>query len=1205
MQYVNGNDISSQSIHEVLELAFSTKIPWVKLENESTERHIIHSYSSNERGIYLNKGVAEFNISPENMYELLLDIPSRSKWDFCCRNAYVIEEYDHLNHIIHLNFTNPLISNLDMNLYRSCKYDPQERLFVIAMRSIELEDGDVDQFECLPNGWVIQGLRGEKDKCKMTFVQQCHLRDIELQRIPGYKSFNSKEKLEDFQFLTLFPATVCGRLAKIFNSIELYISNNVKDIETKDIRISIMEKAEKEVNEMFGTTNPDYGWKIYLKKSDMEILIKKTTSGYYMIGKGSFSSGFSPDLLANVLYQNNPFEWDTFYDKTILVESINDSIREVEVHYRMWRNSIKMRLLQSVKKGPGNFSSVHWRSICSPNYQVADGIEVHYLPTALLNYGLGDGSFTSFLAAIEVKGYPTPWEEEMVTKMFAARIISNQNSIINHVNKLTNCSSMPRELPVIPSVQHHCGDVGSGGTPQVYNAMVENFAVFLLKEKGERADKGGSEDGGNAVPSKKNKRKRNKDEENRVGNPGDQENGQQQIGDDNNEENNERDQQPQPQPQLQLSTTKKEPKHPRPSIRFTYLLSNSSSGQRPIAWFESKKQPFLFLISDSSERKGKIQRKTYYFSNSGFDNLPEELVQIIFSNLSAVNIVNLSLVCKRFKMATDSPVLWRNLFKDNPLFHKKAPRRKQINNEIKAYSDSSNSADASGSSNQQQQQQTFDVSNINLNDPYSLLMVFTDGMAPRNLSPSDMVNISGIISQIDLNDLSNIRSLIQQFPNRVLSLIQMDSIESKIQHLTTMMNKIGRMPATNGQESPNRNSPDHPRPDSRKKRDNSYIFDEEFINWRSHYTEKHKQSKRWVNMEPIRITKLQGHIKPIKTVKSEGNSAITVSGEKRIKFWNLNTGQCIGSYEGESCVLSVEYDHTQKSSCIWPLSDYTKVHIGHKNGTVAMVDFIEQPIEIIHKSRPTNLADGFDFTYAGKYFIWEHTIIHYWDVETSTRLWTEPAAHLKKIIQSKIALQNEITNNGIVFTTSSDKTAKVWDLANGTCINTFVGHSQAVNCIEPIGDFMALTGSTDKTLKLWDLRQTSTFISSYSTDHSAPIRCISYQEKNGIVLSGSDDGSIISYNLDNWNLSNISVVKTPTFYNNIGNINTTTTTTTTTTTDTNTNNATVPEIPRINLGTFNVSRKLINHGSQITCIESDEAGFISGSQNGLVLRWDF
>ncbi|KAK5577970.1 hypothetical protein RB653_002918 [Dictyostelium firmibasis] len=1223
MQYVNGNDISSQSIHEVLELSLSTKIPWIKLENESTQKHIIYSYSSNDRGIYLNKGVAEFNISPENMYELLLDISSRHKWDFHCREARIIEEYDHLNHIIHLNFTNPLISNLDMNLYRSCKYDPQARLFVIAMRSIELEDGDVDQFECLPNGWVIQGLRGEKDRCKMIFVQQCHLRDIELQRIPGYKSFNSKEKLEDFQFLTLFPATVSGRLAKIFESIQVYISNNAKDIETKDIRISIMEKAEKEVNEMFGTTNPDYGWRIYLKKLDMEILIKKTSSGYYMIGKGSFSSVFSPELLADVLYQKNPFEWDTFYDKTQLIESINDTHREVEVHYRMWRNSISMRLLQSVKKGPGNFSSVHWRSICSPNYQVVDGIEVHYLPTALLNYGLGEGSFTSFLAAIEVKGYPTPWEEEMVTKMFAARIISNQNSIINHVNKLTNFSKMPNELPVIPSVKHHCGDVVShGGTPQNYNAMVETFADILLDENNKEAN----------VVSSKNKRKRNKS--NRDDDNGENENRddkdkqdeddekdddeydeeeegeQEKEKDEENKEkkHQEKEKRQQKKQEEKQQLPKKETKQPRPSIRFTNLLSNSSSEQRPIAWNESKKQPFLFLVSDSSERKGKIQRKTYYFSNSGFDNLPEEVVQIIFSNLSAINIINLSLVCKRFKMATDSPVLWRNLYKTNPLFHKKTPQKKQfilshLCGENRSNEESADSADvADGSSNQEQQQQqpAFNPSSLNPNDPISILMMFTNGLIPQDLSPTDMINIGGLISQIDLGDLSNIGTLIRQLPPQILSLIQLDALESKIQQLTTMLNLTNGMPATIAQESPNKISSDPPKPNVNQRNNDSYIPDEEFINWKSHYTEKHKQSKRWVNMEPNRITKLLGHHRAIKAVKSEGNSAITVSTERKIKFWNLNTGQCIGGYEGETGVVSVEYDHTQKSSCIWPLSDYTKVHIGYKNGTVCIVDFIEQPIEAIHTAKPTNLADGFDFTYPGKYLIWDSSIIHYWNVETSTLLWTEPATHTKKITQAKIVAQNELSNNGIIFTTSSDRTAKIWDLVNGTCISTLTGHSNAVNCIESIGDYMALTASSDKTLKLWDLRQTTTYLCNYHTNHTAPIRCISYQEKNGIVLSGSDDGSIIAYNLDNWNLSNISVVKTPIFDNSIIGNNTTTTTT-----STNSNNTSVPEIPKITLGTFKESKKLLHHNSAITCIESDEAGFISGSHNGLVLRWDF
>ena len=63
------------------------------------------------------------------------------------------------------------------------------------------------------------------------------------------------------------------------------------------------------------------------------------------------------------------------------------------------------------------------------------------------------------------------------------------------------------------------------------------------------------------------------------------------------------------------------------------------------------------------------------------------------------------------------------------------------------------------------------------------------------------------------------------------------------------------------------------------------------------------------------------------------------------------------------------------------------------------------------------------------------------------------------------------TEGDRIITGSFDKTAKVWDIRSGICIDTFEDHTMELSnaLFEFAGDYVA-TSSLDKTVKLWDLR---------------------------------------------------------------------------------------------------------------------------------------
>ena len=57
---------------------------------------------------------------------------------------------------------------------------------------------------------------------------------------------------------------------------------------------------------------------------------------------------------------------------------------------------------------------------------------------------------------------------------------------------------------------------------------------------------------------------------------------------------------------------------------------------------------------------------------------------------------------------------------------------------------------------------------------------------------------------------------------------------------------------------------------------------------------------------------------------------------------------------------------------------------------------------------------------------------------------------------------------------STDKTIKIWDIRNGTCIDTLVGHTGQVNAIISFSEAkerLICSGSNDKSIIIWNVDQ--------------------------------------------------------------------------------------------------------------------------------------
>uniref|UniRef100_A0A8C6HDQ4 WD repeat-containing protein 86 n=1 Tax=Mus spicilegus TaxID=10103 RepID=A0A8C6HDQ4_MUSSI len=94
---------------------------------------------------------------------------------------------------------------------------------------------------------------------------------------------------------------------------------------------------------------------------------------------------------------------------------------------------------------------------------------------------------------------------------------------------------------------------------------------------------------------------------------------------------------------------------------------------------------------------------------------------------------------------------------------------------------------------------------------------------------------------------------------------------------------------------------------------------------------------------------------------------------------------------------------------------------------------------------------------------------------------------------------------GLLVTGSSDDTAKVWQVASGCCHQTLRGHTGAVLCLVlHVSSHTAFTGSTDATVRAWDIlsgEQLRVF-----REHQGSVICLELTDR--LLYSGSADRTV-------------------------------------------------------------------------------------------------
>ena len=232
-------------------------------------------------------------------------------------------------------------------------------------------------------------------------------------------------------------------------------------------------------------------------------------------------------------------------------------------------------------------------------------------------------------------------------------------------------------------------------------------------------------------------------------------------------------------------------------------------------------------------------------------------------------------------------------------------------------------------------------------------------------------------------------------------------------------------------------------------------------------------------------------------IAPDGQTLFSASADKTIKLWNPTTGKEIRTLKGHSGyvnylavtpdgqrLVSASADKTIK---LWNLSNGQEIRTlkGHSNSVNSLA---------ISPDGKTLFSAGADKT------------IKFWDLATGKQIRTL-TGHTSFVNYLAISLDGKK-----LFSASADKTIKIWKIANGEEIKTLKGHTSFVNylAISPDGQTL-ISGSADKTIKMWNLsngEKIRTLKGDFNYVNYLPISPLAISPDGHTIATGSGNKTI-------------------------------------------------------------------------------------------------
>ncbi|KAF8759022.1 A Receptor for Ubiquitination Targets [Rhizoctonia solani] len=259
-------------------------------------------------------------------------------------------------------------------------------------------------------------------------------------------------------------------------------------------------------------------------------------------------------------------------------------------------------------------------------------------------------------------------------------------------------------------------------------------------------------------------------------------------------------------------------------------------------------------------------------------------------------------------------------------------------------------------------------------------------------------------------------------------------------------------------------------------------------------TGSYDRTARVWNMETgAEVQCLKGHARAIRALQFDAAKLITASMDHTLKVWNWRNGTCVRTLEGhtegvvclnyDSNVLARECRHHRQGLEL-PHGECFTLR-GHRDWVNA-VHLWDGPGSEAKNDRELDLDPGKMLFSAS-----DDGTIRLWDLNlrTCVRQFTGHVGQVQSVRlvmldggcrdEDKQAKQQDSEKEKTqeeksgpqpdklrVVSASHDRTIKVWNHGDGTCVATLVGHRGAVTCLA-LGDDKIVSGSDDGDIRIW------------------------------------------------------------------------------------------------------------------------------------------